>query len=63
MLGAGLMNIDILNKMILQLELRLPELDNQSITQELEAIRAQINDGFADVEKEKGKDSTYKVIT
>ncbi len=57
------MNIDILNKMILQLELRLPELDNQSITQELEAIRAQINDGFADVEKEKGKDSTYKVIT
>lgn len=57
------MNIDILNKMILQLELRLPELDNQSITQELEAIRAQINDGFADVEKEKGKESTYKVIT
>ena len=57
------MNKDILNKMILQLQLRLPELDNQSITQELEAIRAQVNDGFADIEKEKQKESTYRVIT
>lgn len=57
------MNKDILNKMILQLELRLTELDNQSITQELEAIRAQVNDGFADIEKEKQKENTYRVIT
>ena len=57
------MNKDILNKMILQLELRLTELDNQSITQELEAIRAQVNDGFADFEKEKEKENTYRVIT
>ena len=49
--------------MILQLQLRLPELDNQSITQELEAIRAQVNDGFADIEKEKQKENTYRVIT
>ena len=57
------MNKDILNKMILQLQLRLPELDNKSITQELEVIRAQINDGFADIEKEKQKENTYRVIT
>ncbi len=57
------MNKDILNKMILQLALRLTELDNQSITQELEAIRAQVNDGFADIEKEKEKENTYRVIT
>lgn len=37
------MDINHLNKLILQLQLDLPKLDNHSITQELEVIRAIIN--------------------
>tara|TARA_R100001510_G_C7472434_1_gene88103 strand:+ start:57 stop:254 length:198 start_codon:yes stop_codon:yes gene_type:complete len=60
---GGAMNKDIINKMILQLEARLPELDTKSIAQELEVIRAHINEGFAVIEKEEGKENTYRVIT
>ena len=50
-----------LNKLILDLQLNIRDLDNDSITQRLEVIRAIVNTPVYEIKKE--GPSTYRLIT
>ena len=55
------MNKEYIEKLILELELDLPNLEVREIAQRLEVIRAELN--TEEVEIKKVGDSTYRVIT